>query len=141
MPEDVFDLLHDYDRRLEWDTLLRKAELIGGATKAGIGVCSVCTGKWLVGGMAMETEYITFERGVVAAVKLKNKPAFFQNFAATLRHEPIENNKSKTTYIYNFHAKPHWLAWFLEPVMNVILLHEIKSRLRALKRYMEKDTA
>jgi len=136
---DVFDLIHDYNRRLEWDTLLRKAELLGSASRAGIGVRSVCTGKWLVGGMAMETEYISFERGEVAAVKLVNRPAFFQSFAATLRHETIEPNQSKTTYIYNFHSKPKCLAWLLEPIMDFILLHEIKSRLKALKNFMEKE--
>lgn len=30
--EDVFDLLHDYGRRLEWDTLLRAARLEGATT-------------------------------------------------------------------------------------------------------------
>ena len=32
---DVFDLIHDYSRRLEWDTLLRAAYLDDGFTAAG----------------------------------------------------------------------------------------------------------
>src|SRR5438477_170169 len=33
---DVFDLVHDYERRLTWDTLLSAAYLTGGATRAGV---------------------------------------------------------------------------------------------------------
>ena len=137
--EDVFDLIHDYDRRLVWDTLLRRAELLNGATQAGKGIRSVCTGKRAVGGMAIETEYVSYHRGKVAAVKLTNNPPFFRSFAATLRHETMGTNQSKTTYIYNFQAKPKWLAWLLEPVMNFALSKETESRLKALKRFMEKN--
>ena len=33
----VFDLLHDYERRLEWDTLLSAAYLTDGCERAGRG--------------------------------------------------------------------------------------------------------
>lgn len=36
--EEVFILLHDYDRRLEWDTLLKEARLTRGHTKASKGL-------------------------------------------------------------------------------------------------------
>ena len=42
---DVFDLLHDYKRRLEWDTLLQAAYLEDGHEAAGKGVTSVCVGR------------------------------------------------------------------------------------------------
>ena len=38
---EVFALLHNYDRRLEWDTLLSSARLTRGSTKAGKGACSL----------------------------------------------------------------------------------------------------
>ncbi|MCL4303975.1 MAG: SRPBCC family protein, partial [Anaerolineae bacterium] len=69
----VFDVIHDYGRRLEWDTMLREARLLGGATAAGIGVRSVCAGTWRSAFLALETEYIRFEPGRVAAVKLTNR--------------------------------------------------------------------
>ena len=43
--DDVFDLVHDYGRRLEWDTLLRAAYLTDGHAAAGVGVTSVCVGR------------------------------------------------------------------------------------------------
>src|SRR5262245_60001595 len=39
---DVFDLVHDYDRRLTWDTLLQEAYLDDGFTRAEKGATSVC---------------------------------------------------------------------------------------------------
>lgn len=73
----VFDLVHDYRRRLEWDTLLQAAYLEGGATAAGQGVTAVCVGRRSLGGLALRTVYVTFERPTLAAVKMVNAPAFF----------------------------------------------------------------
>lgn len=42
--ERVFDLVHDYDRRLEWDTLLREARLEG-SEAPDVGVVAVCTAR------------------------------------------------------------------------------------------------
>ncbi|MCC5851116.1 MAG: SRPBCC family protein [Verrucomicrobia bacterium] len=134
---EVFDVIHDYPRRLEWDSLLRKAELCDGARRADLGVRSVCAGKWFLGGIAMKTEYISFERGEVAAVKMVNHPLFFRNFAATIRHEDIGERKSITRYIYNFDAKPKPLSAVLEPILDRILRKETRKRLASLKKYME----
>ena len=46
---EVFDLVHDYPRRLEWDTLLSAAYLDDGHTEARKGATSVCVGKWYLG--------------------------------------------------------------------------------------------
>ena len=58
----VFDVLHDYGRRLEWDTLLRAAYLEAGHLMAGQGVLSVCVGRQSLGGLALRTIYVTFQR-------------------------------------------------------------------------------
>lgn len=137
--EEVFDLLHNYARRLEGDTLLRKACLLHGASQAGVGVQSLCAGKWAKGGIPMITEYVSFKRGEYAAVKLINKPLFFQSFAATIRHNFLGESRSQVTYTYHFEAKPKWLAWFLEPVMNLWLKKETGKRLLALKNFLEKE--
>ena len=97
----VFDVVHDYERRLAWDSMLREARLVGGAKAAGMGVRSVCVGTWKGAFQALETEYIQFERGRVAAVKLTNHPAFFRNFAATIKHDALGAHRSRVTYIYS----------------------------------------
>ena len=132
-PEVVFDLIHDYTRRLQWDSMLSEARLLGGATAAGVGVRSLCVGTWRSAFLPMETEYVTFERGRVAAVKLTNRPALFDRFAATIKHEALPEGRSRVTYVYSFHARPRALAEVLEPIMNWLLAREIRQRLAALR--------
>lgn len=129
----VFDVIHDYSCRLAWDTMLRKAILLDGATAAGLGVRSLCVGTWKGAFLGLETEYIRFEPGQVVAVKLTNQPPFFDTFAATIRHTPLSDQRSRTTYIYAFRARP----CFLTPLMNVMLKREVPNRLRSLRNYME----
>ena len=131
----VFNLIHDYGRRLEWDTLLSQAVLLDDAAEAGVGVRSLCVGTWRGLFLPLETEYISFEPGRVAAVSLTNQPPFFDQFAATIRHEPLGENRSRVTYIYFFRARPRLLAPLLEPLMNWLLRRETQKRLAALKRY------
>ncbi|GAB4417411.1 MAG: hypothetical protein Fur0044_13060 [Anaerolineae bacterium] len=132
----VFQVVHDYGCRLEWDTMLQEARLLDGASTAATGVRSVCVGTWRSLFLALETEYVRFEPGRIAAVKLTNRPPFFERFAATIRHEAIGEGCSRTTYIYFFRARPRFLAPLLEPIMNALLKREVRQRLYSLRRYL-----
>jgi len=136
--EAVFDLLHDYQRRLEWDTLLRKAYLEPEFPVADKDAISVCQGNYLLGGFALRTQYVSFERGKVAAVKLLNQPPFFDTFAASIRHADIGEHQSEIIYKVNFTAKPKFLRWILHPIMKVILVWETKKRLVGLKEFFRR---
>lgn len=136
---EVFALLHDYDRRLEWDTLLSSAQLTRGSIKAGKGACSLCVGSRRLGGIGIETRYVTFEEGRLAAVTMINEPVLFSKFAASIRHEDREVG-SIATYKLHFEAKPRWLAWLMEPVMTVMLRVETRKRLEALSRFLSKPS-
>ena len=133
--EAVFDLLHDYQRRLEWDTLLQEAFLEPEFDKAEKGAISVCRGRTFLGGFALRTKYVSFESGKVAAVKMLNNPPFFDKFAVSIRHVDIDNNNSEIIYGVNFTAKPTFLQPILHPIMSKILNWETKKRLWALKKY------
>ena len=137
MPADsaqVFELLHDYDRRLEWDTLLKEARLTRDCTQAEKGASSLCVGKPFFGLIGMETRYVSFEPGEIAAVKLINRPPFFDDFAASIRHEDNESG-STATYQFRFRARPRFLRWLLEPIMLKALKREIAKRLEALAEF------
>ena len=135
----AFAVIHDYDRRLDWDTMLRSARLLGGAARAGPGVRTVCAGTWRSAFLALETEYIQFVPGRVAAVKLTRRPWLFDRFAATMRHHAIGPDRSRLVYIYAFRARPRWLAPVLEPLMHLLMRREVRQRLRALRSYFEQD--
>lgn len=137
--EAVFALVHDYGRRLAWDSMLSEARLLGGATAAGLGVRTLCVGTWKSAFLALETEYVSFEPGRVAAVRLTNRPPFFARLGATIRHEPLGPARSRTTYVYSFHARPRWLAPLLEPLMRTMITREIRARLDALRTFLERS--
>ncbi len=135
--EAVFNLLHDYKRRLEWDTLLRKAYLEPEYEKSEKGAISVCRGKRILGGFAVRTVYVSFEPGKVAAVKMLNQPPFFDTFAASIRHRKIDDENSEVIYKVNFTAKPRFLRPILNPIMRRVFVWETRKRLRALKTFFE----
>jgi hypothetical protein len=133
--DEVFDLVHDYGRRLDWDTLLRAAYLTDGHQAAGLGVTSVCVGRRSLGGVALATKYVSFRRGKVAAVEMLRPTFLFARWAASIRHEALGPRESRITYTYSFRARPRWLAWLFEPVMAVVFRWETRKRLLALRRH------
>ncbi|MCY7348459.1 MAG: SRPBCC family protein [Pyrinomonadaceae bacterium] len=138
--ESVFALVHDYQRRLEWDTLLSEAYLETEFSEAKRGAISFCRGKIMLGGFALRTQYVSFEKGKVAAVKLLNQPPFFETFAASIRHRAIDANHSEIIYKVNFTAKPRILRPILHPMMRFILKWETRKRLKALKKFFQIHT-
>ena len=134
----VFDLLHDYSRRLEWDTLLRAAYLDNGSTVPGQGVTSVCVGRRSLGGIALKTVYVTFERPTLAAVKMINAPPFFRSWAASIHHEELSPVESRVTYKFHFTTKPSILWFILDPLMQRVFVWETRKRLQALKGFFSR---
>jgi hypothetical protein len=138
---DVFRLLHDYNRRLEWDTLLQEARLTDGLQAAGLHATSICKGRTFLGGIALETAYVSFREPDVAAVRMINRPPFLESFAASIRHRDLANGSSRLEYRYSFMAQPRWLRPLLHPAMQIIFRFETRRRLRALRRFFQKQLA
>jgi hypothetical protein len=137
---EVFTLLHDYSRRLEWDTLLVDARLTGGHKKAQKGATSICTGKPLFGLIGIETRYVSFRDGELAAVEMINRPPLFAAFSASIRHADNPDG-SLITYKFRFAAKPRVLRWLLEPIMLHELRKETGKRLDALGAFLGRGLA
>ena len=121
----VFALLHDYSRRLEWDTLLCEARLTRGHQQAGPGATSLCVGKPWFGLIGIETRYVTFKPGEVAAVEMINRPLFFDHFAASIRHQDNEHG-SIAVYKFQFTAKPRCLRWLLHLPASPHMLPQLR---------------
>ncbi len=135
--EQVFDLLHDYDRRLAWDPFLRTARLLGGARRAGTGVTTLCRARWPSGSLSMETIYVSFQRPGLAAVEMTRGPWFLASFAASIRHEDRELGRSLVVYRFNFRVRPNWLAPLLVPLFGAVFRRETRRRLAKLKSFLE----
>src|SRR5690242_10186881 len=108
---DVFGLLHDYTRRLEWDTFLSAAYLTDGFDQAALGATSVCVGRGLLGRIALKTVYVAFDPPRLAAVKMVNSPPLFASWAASIKHEDLGPESSRVTYTWSFATRPRWLAY------------------------------
>ena len=137
----VFDVIHDYARRLEWDTLLSAAYIDDGSAQAGKGVITVCVGRLALGRVAVRTVYVSFQRPRVAAVKMLERAPFFATWAASIRHEDLTEGRSSVTYTFSFASRPRFLAWVLEPIMLRIFRWETRKRLTALRAYLARRVA
>ena len=133
----VFDLIHDYDRRLEWDPFLRRACLLDGASSADVGISSRCVARWLAGGMAMDTVYVSFNRPTVAAVKMTRGPFFLDQFAASIRLIPASEVGTRIEYRFHFGTSPLWKMLGLERIVAGVFRRETERRLQALKQFLE----
>src|SRR5262249_22116318 len=113
--EDLFALTQDYARRLEWDPFLKSAELVGGATAAGVVVRAWCVAGR---GMGMETEYVSYTPPRVTAVRMTRGPWFLANFAGSWRFEPAGPRLTRVSFRYSLKAWPTLLSWLLAPVLG-----------------------
>src|SRR5689334_21189249 len=84
---EAFDYTQDYRNRLAWDTFLKKAELIDGATKAGIGIKAYCVTK---NGLGMVTEYVSFNRPKATAIKMTKGPFLFKTFLGSWTFKEVD---------------------------------------------------
>jgi ribosome-associated toxin RatA of RatAB toxin-antitoxin module len=135
-PSKLFALTQDYARRLEWDPFLKSAELLGGASAAGVGVHAYCVARI---GLGMETEYVSFNPPRAIAIKMTRGPWLLDSFAGSWRFEEVEPGQTRVGFRYHLRARPRCLAWLLTPVLAWVFAHDTRKRLAALKTAVEQD--
>ncbi len=128
----VFDYTQDYQKRLSWDTFLKQADLIDGALTAAKGVKALCVAK---NGLAMVTEYVTFNYPKVTAIKMTKGPYLFKSFVGSWTFKEITLQKTEVMFIYSFTLRfPFNLIGYL---VKLNLRQNVKQRLRDLKQNIE----
>jgi len=131
-PYVAFDFTQDYTQRLSWDTFLKKADLIEGATKANKGVKSYCVAK---NGIGMVTEYITFNRPKATAVKMTNGPFMFKTFLGSWNFKETQTNVTEVAFLYSFELRfPFNMA---KTLIKRNLRANVQQRLIDLKNRIE----
>lgn len=131
-PALIFDFTQDYAHRLRWDTFLRKADLVGGATQAALGVKAYCVAK---NGLGMETEYVSFNRPKVTAVKMTKGPFVFSSFLGSWNFKELPKGLTEVTFLYSFSLRfPFNLVATL---ITQNLRSNVRQRLRDLKNCVE----
>ncbi len=122
----LFDLTQDYSRRLDWDPYLVKAELHG--EQAAVGVRAWCVSKLPRWGM--ETEYVSFDRPHVVAIKMTKGPKILRMFAGSWRFDE-SGSSTRVTFKYRFETRPALLA----PVTELAFARDMVKRLAGLRAY------
>jgi|SRR5450432_1141574 ribosome-associated toxin RatA of RatAB toxin-antitoxin module len=133
--EIIFDYTQDYNKRLNWDTFLKKAELINGAINADIGVRAYCVAK---NGIGMETEYVSFNRPKVTAVKMTKGPFLFKTFLGSWTFKKLKQGVTEVTFLYSFEL--HFPFSLLTYFIKRNLQNNVQQRLLDLKTCIEKST-
>lgn|GEM_PF-361916 len=133
---DVFDFTQDYKNRLAWDTFLQKAVLLEGATNAGKAVKAYCVAK---NGLGMVTEYVTFNRPHVTAIKMTKGPFMFSSFLGSWTFKEHTNKETEVTFLYSFALRFPFnlLAAFIKRNLQ----KNVQQRLIDLKYCIEKKSA
>lgn len=130
--EVAFDFTQDYDHRLTWDTFLKKADLIEGATKAGKGVKSYCVAK---NGIGIESQYITFNRPKVTAIEMTKGPYMFQTFLGSWTFKETQQGWTEVTFLYSFQLRFPFTLF--KKIVKNNLESNVKQRLLDLKTTLE----
>ena len=134
-PELVFDYTQDYKRRLQWDTFLKRAELIEGASTADKGVRAYCVAK---NGLGMVTEYVSFNRPRATAIKMTKGPYLFKSFLGSWTFKEINPNLTEVIFLYSFQLRfPFNLA---SGFIKRNLQNNVKRRLLDLKNNIERKS-
>jgi ribosome-associated toxin RatA of RatAB toxin-antitoxin module len=124
----IFDYTQDYKNRLQWDTFLTEAYLLDHATHADKGVRAWCVSR---NGLGMETQYVSFNRPKVTAIKMTKGPYLFREFAASWTFKEDISGHTKVTFLYSFSLRfPFNLANFF---IKKILQRNVRQRLVDLK--------
>lgn len=130
--EVIFDYTQDYNKRLDWDTFLKQAELVDGATEVAKGVKAWCVAK---NGLGMETRYVTYTRPWSTAIKMTKGPYMFLTFAGSWTFGKVEGDKAKVTFTYNYRLR--FPFTIVGRFIKSNLRKNVRQRLRDLKKRAE----
>lgn len=130
----VFDFTQDYQKRLQWDTFLIRADLMDGATKAGIGVKAYCVAQ---NGLGMVTEYVSFNRPKVTAIKMTKGPYHFKSFLGSWTFKTIDDLTTEVIFLYSFTLRFPFNLF--QPLIKLNLRNNVKQRLQDLKQNIERE--
>ena len=131
-PSQAFDYTQNYDNRLQWDTFLKRAELINGAQQANKGVKAYCVAR---NGLGMVTEYVSFNRPKATAIKMTKGPYMFKTFLGSWTFKQINNLQTEVIFLYSF--KLRFPFNLLNNLIKTNLQANVRKRLTDLKTNIE----
>lgn len=119
--------------RLRWDGFIRSQHFLGGATAPGKGVQTYTEHQ---SGLAMVSEYVSYNPPSNVGMRMVTGPWFFANLASGWRFAAVDGDSSSTlaTWKYSFTCRPRWLAPIAERIGSFVLQRDIDRRIAGFAR-------
>lgn len=128
----VFDAFHYHHWRPRWDSLVRDTIVQGGAPCPSVGAVSTNGGGGWLRSLSMRTKFVAFERPRLAAATMQGRAFPFARWAASMRHEAMDSDRSRMIYTYTFDASFRWL----EPVVALVFERQTRRRFARLQDFL-----
>jgi hypothetical protein len=132
----VFDAFHYHHWRSRWDSLVHATHVLGGAPCPYVGAVTDNAGGGLLRPLAMQTEFISYDRPRVAAARMRGRAFPFARWAASMRHQPIDAHRSLMVYTYSFETAPRLLRWLLDPATKRIFDWQTRKRFDRMRDFL-----
>ena len=134
--EAVFDIFHYHVWRARWDSLVSATSIVGGAPCPSIGAINEVATGGILRGLSMRTEFVSYSRLTIAAARMVGHAFPFTKWAASMKHEPVDADRSVMIYTYTIETGPRLLRWLMEPVVNHIFRRQTLKRFECMKNFL-----
>lgn len=130
----VFDAFHYHRWRARWDSLVRDTRIEGGAPCPSVGAVTRNAGRGWMGALAMRTQFVSYQPGVLAAAVMLGRSFPFARWAASMRHRDAPGG-SLMLYSASFEAAPAWLG----PLVAAVFEAQTRRRFARLQGFLARE--
>lgn len=134
--EAVFDAFHHEQLRSRWDSLVKHPRLESGGQWPYAGAITFNPGSGWTAGLSMRTQFVSFQRPKLAAARMLGQSFPFRHWAASIKHEPIDQTRSHLIYTYNLKAS-WWLWGWASWAVHLIFRHETRRRFKRMGNFLD----
>jgi hypothetical protein len=132
----VFDAFHFHHWRCRWDSLVSATHVLGGADSPFVGAVTENAGAGALRGLAMRTQFVSYDRPRVAAATMLGHSFPFTRWAASMRHRASGAQQSLLIYTYSFDCGPPAWRRLLEPAVEFIFNWQTRRRFARLRAFL-----
>jgi len=137
----VFDAFHYHEWRRQWDSLVRRTRVENGAPCPSVGAITENLGAGALRALAMRTQFVSYDRPVVAAASMVGQSFPFTKWAASMRHQDVSPSQSLLIYTYTFQVGPAPLRFVLEPLVEWVFVRKTRQRFQRLAQFLASHAA
>lgn len=132
----VFDIFHYQMWRARWDSLVKGTVIVGGAPCPSVGAINEVAAGGMLRGLSMRTEFISYQRPRVAAARMVGRSFPFAKWAASMKHEAVDADRSVMIYTYTIETGPAPLRWLMEPLVSRMFEAQTRKRFASMRQFL-----